>query len=328
MEPIPIPDLPYQKPEPEVVRYQMNFLGKGKEFFGIFVVNWLFTILSFGLYYPFARAKTMQYLYGETSFEGSRLYFSGTGKEMFKGFIIALGIFITLNLLFFVSNYNEFYLGMFLVYVGYLLLIPIAIHGSMRYRMSRTSWRGIRFGYRGDRQTLLWKFVAWTLLTIVTFGIYWSWLTINTRTYVLNNTRFGDAKFKFTGNGADFFLINFVGYILTFLTLGIYYVWWRRNIINYYIEHLSLHKDDKKMLMRFRGTGSQLFPILVGNFFIIILTLGFGYPITIIREMNFIFKNLDMRGTLEFSEIEQTEDNFKNAAGEDIGDMLDINIGF
>lgn len=328
MDSIPIPEVIYEQPKPEVKRYQMNFLGQWKEFFGIFVVNWLFTILTFGLYYPFSRAKTMQYLYGETSFEGSRLYFSGTGKEMFKGFIIALSIFIVLNLLFFLSSYNDFYLGMLFVYMGYVLLVPIAIHGSMRYRMSRTSWRGIRFGYRGDRMTLLKKFIGWALLTLVTFGIYWSWLTINTRTYVVNNTRFGDAKFKFTGNGADFFLINFTGYILTFLTLGVYYVWWRRNIINYHIEHMSLHKGDKKMLMRFKGTGSELFPVLLGNLLIIIFTLGFGYPIAIIREMNFVFKHLDMRGTLEFSEIEQTEDNFKNAAGEDIGDMLDINIGF
>lgn len=317
-----------EEAQPVVHHYKMAFFGKGNDFFGIFVVNWFFTILSLGLYYPFARAKTMHYLYGETSFQGSRLFFTGTGKEMFRGFIIAIGIFFTLNVLFFVSSYYEFYFGLFLIYIGYLLLIPIAIHGSMRYRMSRTSWRGIRFGYRGNRQELMMKFIGWTLLTIVTFGIYWSWMTINIRTYVFENTRMGNAKFKFNGKGADFFLINFLGYLLTFLTLGIYYIWWRRNIIHYYIEHLSLHLDDKKMLMRFRGTGKQLFPIVIGNLFIIIFTLGFGYPYTIIRELNFVFKHLDMRGTLEFEDIQQTEDNFKNAAGEDIGDMLDINIGF
>ncbi len=314
--------------KPIVRRYRMTFAGKGRDFFGIFVVNWLFTILSIGIYYPFARARTMHYLYGETSFEGSRLYFSGTGREMLKGFVVALVVIISLNLLFFLSSYNDFYLGLLLIYIAYSLLIPIAIHGSMRYRMSRTSWRGIRFGYRGSRKELMLKFIAWGLLTIVTFGIYWSWMTMNIRSYVFENTRIGNAKFKFNGNGGDYFALNLVGYILTFLTLGIYYPWWRRSIITFYIDHLSLHLDDKKMLMRFRGTGNELFPILFGNLLIILFTLGFGYPYTVVREMNYVFKNLDMRGTLDFEDIEQTEANFRNAAGEDIGDMLDINIGF
>jgi uncharacterized membrane protein YjgN (DUF898 family) len=324
MEVIPLEE----ESRPIVRRYRMNFAATGKDFFGIFVVNWLFTILSFGLYYPFARARTMHYLYGETSFEGSRLYFSGTGKEMFKGFIVAIAVIISLNLLFFLCSYNDFYWGLLLIYIAYTLLIPIAIHGSMRYRMSRTSWRGIRFGYRGNRKDLMLKFIAWGLLTIVTFGIYWSWMTMNIRSYVFEHTRIGNARFKFHGQGSDYFLINLVGYILTFLTLGIYYPWWRRNILTFYIENLSLHQDDKKMLMRFRGTGNELLPILLGNLLIIIFTLGFGYPYTIVREMNYIFKNLDMRGTLEFSNIQQSEANFRNAAGEDIGDMLDINIGF
>jgi len=96
----------------------------------------------------------MHYLYGETSFQGSRLYFSRTGKEMFKGFIIAITVFVSLNLLFYLSEYHHLYIGLLIVYLGYVVLIPIAIHGSIRYRMSRTSWCCIRFGYRGNRKEL------------------------------------------------------------------------------------------------------------------------------------------------------------------------------
>ncbi|WP_410482280.1 DUF898 family protein [Riemerella anatipestifer] len=55
------------------------------------------------------------------------------------------------------------------------MIIPFAIHGSFRYRMSRTSYRGIRFGYRGNRKEFIKKFLKWTLFTIVTFGIYAAW---------------------------------------------------------------------------------------------------------------------------------------------------------
>ena len=154
MDSIPIPEETFEPPKPLAHQYKMIFLRKDTDFFGIFVVNCLFTILTIGFYYPFARAKTIHYLYGETSLQGSRLYFSGTGtgtgtgREMFKGFIIAIAVFVSLNLLFYLSEYNHFYIGLLILYLGCLVLIPIAINGSTRYRMSRTIWHCIRFGYR------------------------------------------------------------------------------------------------------------------------------------------------------------------------------------
>ena len=66
--------------------YSLEFHGKGSEFFSIMIVNWLLTLVTLGLYYPWARAKKLRYIYGQTELNNERFHFAGTGKEMFKGF--------------------------------------------------------------------------------------------------------------------------------------------------------------------------------------------------------------------------------------------------
>src|SRR5688572_28899538 len=71
-------------------QYQLRFLGEGGALFAIQIVNLLLMIVTLGLYYPWAKAQTLRYIYGANEFEGSTLQFHGTGAEMFKGFIKAM----------------------------------------------------------------------------------------------------------------------------------------------------------------------------------------------------------------------------------------------
>ena len=74
--------------------------------------------------------------------------------------------------------------------------------------MSRTSWRGIRFGYRGELRELIKIVYKGGFLTIITFGIYGAWFSMNIRNYVISNIRFGNAKFNYNGRGLDYLLMN------------------------------------------------------------------------------------------------------------------------
>ncbi len=80
--------------------YSSSFRGKGSEFFGVVVINWLLTVITLGLYYPWAKERTLKYLYANTYLENDRFQFSGTGKEMFVGFIKVFGMFLFLYLAF------------------------------------------------------------------------------------------------------------------------------------------------------------------------------------------------------------------------------------
>lgn len=307
--------------------YPVDFKGDGQTYFGIIIINWLLTAVTLGFYYPWAKEKNLKYLYSQTTLNGSPFEFHGTGKEMFKGFIKAFGVVILLYaLLFALLLLGMGTLGILLFYIGFIALLPIAIHGSYKYRMSRTSWRGIRFGYRGDRNELLINFFKWFGLTIITLGIYGSWFSINLRKYIIGNIRFGDIEMEYDGNGAEYFMLNLKGYLLTLITFGIYGFWWQQEIIEYYINNLKMHKDNQSIDFQTTVTGGGIFKLTIVNIILMIFTLGLAYAWVQMRTFKYIASNIELEGTIDLDTIHQTEAVYKDATGEDIGDMLDMDF--
>ncbi|CCG52048.1 Probable transmembrane protein of unknown function [Flavobacterium indicum GPTSA100-9 = DSM 17447] len=309
--------------------YSLDFQGKGETYFGIIIINWLLTIITLGFYYPWAKEKKLKYLYGETTLNNSPFEFHGTGKEMFIGFIKALGIFVLLyGVLFLFLSLNMLVVGLLLFYVGFLVILPIAIHGSYKYRMSRTSWRGIRFGYRGDRNELIKKFIIDLLLTFITLGIYGSWFVINLRKYIIGNIRFGDIKMEYKGDGADYFVMNLKGYFLTIFTIGIYFFWWQKDIFEYYVNYTRLYKNDESIHFKSTAKGLDILVLSLVNFLILVFTLGIGYAWVEMRTIKFFISNIELKGDIDLDAIIQTETAYKDATGEDIGDALDMDFVF
>ncbi|WP_367772650.1 YjgN family protein [Flavobacterium sp. WC2421] len=308
-------------------KYKLDFQGKGNDFFGIIIVNWLLTICTLGIYYPWAKAKKLQFLYGQTSLNGDAFAFHGTGKEMFKGFLKAILLFFILGGIFGLFIYLKMpMVGLLLFYFGIFAILPLAIHGSYRYRMSRTSWRGIRFGYRGDKQELAINFVKWIFLTIITFGIYGPWMSINLRKYLVGNVRFGDAEFDYSGDGSDYFILNLKGYFLSIFTLGIYFFWWQKDLFEYYIDNLTVNKENKEIRLNSTVTGGGFFKLAIVNLAIIVFTLGLGYAWAVTRTLNYIFNNIQLDGNIDLDALNQTEENYKDATGEDLSDFLDLDF--
>lgn len=307
--------------------HRMQFHGQGGTLFGIIIVNVLLTFITLGLYYPWARAKLLKYYYSETEFAGSRFEFLGTGREMFFGFIKALGILIVIYALFIFGAMSKNYFLMFLGYILILAIIPFAIHGAMRYRLSRTVYRGIHFGYHGDLRELLGLFFKNILLTLVTCGIYSAWLEVNLHTYVQNNIRLGNAKVKFQAEGVDLFVIYLVGYLLTIVTLGIYAFWWVTDIHKFYINHTSIVQDDKEYPVTTNITGWNFFKLSFVNALIIVFTLGIGLAWVRVRTMRFYLENIEIPAGFDVNGLIQTEGDYKDATGDDMLSMMDLNLG-
>lgn len=310
--------------------HKFSFYGKGPELFRIYILNILLTILTLGLYYPWAKAALLQYLYQETEFKDSRFAFHGTGREMFIGFIKALGIlFVLYGLLFaaaLTKNITVIISGVLVFWILLFLLIPIAIHSAFRYRASRSSWRGIHFGYRGDQNELIKLFFTGGLLTICTFGIYFFWFIIQLRKYIFQNLRFGSLRFSYEGEGSAYLMLHLKGYFLTIITLGVYVFWYIKDLFNYYIDNIRLYQDHQVLKFRSTATAGGYFRLLMINFLIIILTLGLGTPWAIVRVFKFIATHIVIEGTLDADTIRQTEENYTDATGEDLADIIDIGL--
>ncbi len=250
------------------------------------------------MYYPWAKAAALRYLYGSTVMDDSNFQVHGTGREMFIGFIKAIGIFIGVYAIFIwaLSTHHPIYtlIGILIFYGVILAIIPYAIHGRMRYRLSRSSWRGIHFGYRGSLKKLTSIYWRDLVITIFSFGIYYSWFAVNLRKYIVDHVRFGNAEFRFKGDGSDFFLINLKGLFLTYITLGIYGFWYMKNTYNFYINNMYVVQDEKEMPMSSYITAGQVFSLVVPNVLLIIVTFGLALPWVMIREIEFLYRHMEI----------------------------------
>lgn len=114
------------------------------------------TVISLGVYYFWAKVRVRKYLSSESEFDGDRFAYHGTGKELLVGFLKAALVFgVPLILLGLIQEFLVRIPGLravlgVLTYAAVLVLIPFAVVGARRYRLSRTSWREIRFSFRGQ----------------------------------------------------------------------------------------------------------------------------------------------------------------------------------
>ncbi len=308
----------------------IKFHGDGGNLFSVYIVNMILTILTLGLYYPWARAALLRYTYQETEFAGSRFTFHGTGNEMFMGMLKGIGIFASLYFIVYLAALSQNFvfaiLAVLLFYVGLIAIIPIAIHGAMRYRMSRTSWRGIHFSYQGKLGELMSEFFAGITLSILTLGIYNSWRIIYLRSYVIDKIRFGNLQFSYVGNGADFFFINLKGYFLTMFTLGIYYFWWMKDSFDYYVNNIQIMQGDKVITFRSDMSGSKYLSLMLVNVLMLVFTLGIASPWVTVRTLRYVFSCINIDDELNPDTIEQDLESYETMKNNDMADILDIGI--
>src|SRR5688572_7759422 len=205
----PVPRLT-SPPAPSGSRHA-GLLGSGAALLGLHVVYVLLTLVTLGVYFFWAKVKVRAYLLSGTEFDGDRLAYHGTGREMFVGFLKALVFFFIpitlLNLLPELLGFSEVVRGvlMFGAYSLASFFVPMAMIGARRYRLSRTSWRGIRFSLRAKT----WDFVrlwTWnTFLVAMTLGLFYPVYVTRRHDFMTSNMWFGSQRFGFDGRGRDLF---------------------------------------------------------------------------------------------------------------------------
>jgi uncharacterized membrane protein YjgN (DUF898 family) len=128
-----------------VQRHRIEFSGSGSEYFRIWIVNLLLTVLTLGLYYPWAKVRKLKYLYSNTHIAGHALDFHGSPKQMLRGFLLMAALFLVYSLAGNVSPVAGSIAGLALAAAW-----PALLRASLQFRLANTSWRGLRFAFMGS----------------------------------------------------------------------------------------------------------------------------------------------------------------------------------
>jgi uncharacterized membrane protein YjgN (DUF898 family) len=310
--------------------YRLTFHGSGGALFGIYVRNLFFTFITLGVYYFWGKAKVRGYLIGNTEFLGDRLAFHGTGRELLAGsgkafFIFALPLALLNSLPGLLKLGPIFEIGaQGLTSLAVLILIPFAMVTSFRYRLTRTSWREIRFSFWGKSSEFMRIFLGGLILTVFTLGLYYPFFLANNYAFMVSHTHFGNHSFKFTGHGRDLYGAFLRALALTIPTLGLCWFWFSARKQCYFWERTAFGKTQ----FRSTVTGKGLLRLNLFNLLLLIGTAGLAWPWVKIQRTRYILENLLILGPLELDAIQQAP-QASTATGEGLAGFLnaDFNLG-
>lgn len=310
-------------------RDYFSFHGSGGALLMIYLKNILFSIFTLGLYFPWALVNVNKYLYENVEFKQRHFAYTGSGKEIFKGFLKAVLIIIAIGLIIYLVQSlgipSLTSIVILLLYIGYIVAIPYIVHHALKYDYANTTYNGIRMGYRGDLEEFIKLFLKGIFLTLITLGIYGSWFSVEMRKYVAKHTRLGNIELSFEGSGGENFMINLKGIIFSILTLGIYMFWWLKNAFNFWITHTKVHYNGQTYDLNSDLTGGKIFVLFFTNTLLIIFTLGIGAAWADVRTYKFICENCSLDNDIDPDAIEQTEPSYHDAIG--VGAMEGIGEG-
>ena len=307
--------------------WQLEFNGHGAELFGILLKNFLLNVLTLGIYYPWAKARQLRYYYGASRINDSDFQFHGTGREMLIGLGKAIVVLVVLDFAYegiLAVIYNDWLLALTGILYAFIffMLIMIASVGARRYRMSRTSWRGIRFRFLGTfKETIILVSRGW-LLSLLSLGLYYPFYLNRFQDYWTSKTTFGNLPFSYDGQGKEVFSIWLKGTLLTLLTLGIYLFWLKANLQRYFWQHTAYGEARIKSTLY---GGKWLWESLIFLLFVI-LTLGIGRAWAVVRYKKFYLGTLSLEGKIDLAQIKQSEAEMAGATGEGMADFFDVEM--
>lgn len=161
--------------EPRAVqRHPIEFTGSGSEYFRIWIVNLLLTLVTFGLYYPWAKVRKLRYFYGNTHVAGHALDFHGDPKRMLRGFLLMAALFLAYNMALKVSP-----VAGGIAAVIFMAVWPALLRASMQFRLANTSWRGLRFQFTGSMKDAYMVFLLPFVVIAGCFGAGIALITTN-----------------------------------------------------------------------------------------------------------------------------------------------------
>jgi len=316
----PVPQQPQATP-PDLHRFA--FHGTGGALFALVLKNMVLTLVTLGIYLPWAKTARRTFLWQNIEIAGHRLRYHGTGRELFFGYlklvlayVVFIGVAITARRLFGETAAAAIQVGLVFVIMPF---VPFVIWGSRRYLLSRTSWRGIPFRLTDGAGTFAKTFFVGTLLTILTFGFYSPVFANRMYRVFMNHTGVGTKLFEYRGDDRSVFKIGVKGILLTIVTLGVYSFWYNAEIARYRAQHTWFDGAHGEIKL----AGVDLFALTMLQVFGLTFTLGLAFPWVTTYTLRFMLERLTFIGPIDYAHIYRAPSE-GNAVADGLADALDL----
>jgi uncharacterized membrane protein YjgN (DUF898 family) len=236
--------VPPANPTTSAIPFQ--FTGSPREYFGIWIVNILVTIVTAGIYSAWAKVRTRRYFYGHTLLDGQPFEYDAKPLAILKGrVIVAMAVVVIVA----VAYFRPMVLPLLWVLLGFAF--PWLLVRSLKFNAFHSRYRGLRFAFNGTYRGAL-KFVlpaallltpgvggegfaTWLkslelsagfivslLLGILILSLVFSapYLDYLRRHFMITGHRYGTKVFGFYARGGDFYGIDFAAALVFGLAIA------------------------------------------------------------------------------------------------------------
>ena len=318
----------------------LEFHGTGLEYFKIWLVNIILSVLSLGIYSAWAKVRRKQYFYGNTTLNGASFEYLADPKNILKGRIIAFVFFVAYSLA------SQLYPLAGLI-MSFLLMgvMPWLVVRSVSFNFRNSAYKNIRFGFDGGLWEAVKVFVLFSMTVPLTLGLSLPYVFYRQRKFIADHASYGHTGFTFYATGKDYYRLVLgallplivgclvaVGSAVSFppitgvvvMVLYLYlFAYISVSTMNLFFNATRLDAHGFEASLSVKGYAW----VVVVNTFLSVITLGLYYPWARVRTVKYKLEHLNViaRGSLdEFTAAEQER---VSALGEEVGDFFDMDIG-
>ncbi|MCY9848420.1 YjgN family protein [Pectobacterium jejuense] len=145
-------------------QHRVQFHGKAGEYFAIWLVNALLTIITLGIYSAWATVRRRRYFYGNTEINGDRFDYHADPIQILKGRLLVIAGII---LFYIILSFSPVLATV--IALAFAALIPIIVIRNWRYDAIMSSYRGIRFNYHCQTGRAYWVLLLCPILLLLAF---------------------------------------------------------------------------------------------------------------------------------------------------------------
>lgn len=193
----------------------IEFNGNSREFFGIWVVNLLLSLLTLGIYSAWAKVRRKKYFYNNTAIASVGFDYHANPISILKGRAIAFIFF----LLYAFGQHIHVLAPMIFVLLFFAILPWLVVRASI-FNARNSSHRGLRFDFDGTVGESFKVFLLLPLFTVITLGFAAPYVARQRNKFMVDHHKFGATRFDMQATTQEFYSV-YLRFLGIFLLLSI-----------------------------------------------------------------------------------------------------------
>ena len=312
-----------------------EFRGNGLEFFRIWIVNLLLTILTLGIYYAWAKTRTNRYFYSNLYLDGVSFRYLASPMTILKGQVIVFIIFV----LYALAERTNFEWPAFFLLMG---AIPFLVVRATAFGHQVSAYRNIQFRFQGGYGEAAMAVLVWPLLGVLTLGVLLPFVLVRRARFIVNNSTYGTTPMQFHATYRDYVapvlvsggifaaptvlalaMLGSAWWLVALAAFGCARVYLITRSTNIYYNSTTLGEHRFRAHLEFPG----LLRVYAMNTLLTVVTLGLYLPVAKVRLAQYNTEHIAFIAQESIDDFVATEQQHIGALGEEMGEAFDFDIG-